>query len=134
MSYSGALAWKQGEAGDSVAAAVGAPRPPADPAFGVRYSYSLTSDGRQFQLAAASDGSAPSASLLVPSALASSWSAVTAGNYNGFAVPASGADGHWLVVAPSITLASLERTEIGGDGDPLRFVVDGGSALPATYS
>ena len=108
---------------------------PLDNRTKAEFSYSLTQNGLEWQVAEATDLSA-SAPVPGPDVAyaANNPVANVNGNYNGLFVPVSTGSVNYLVAASSIVLASLSGalTELSA-ANPA-FVLDKKPGLPASYS
>lgn len=163
VTWSGSSAWYQGTVGESVATAIRLSSKFSDPSYGVEYAYSVTANGKQYQLASVYEGDAPVAlGTVAPFALSSSFSipfaipfiisspfavplvsaaspvsAILRGSYNRVLVPVSGGnDVTAFIAVPSIVLSDLSRTDLSlsGSFSTGAFVVDKRRNLPVTYS
>jgi hypothetical protein len=119
-----------------------------DPAYGgVKYSYSVTANGKQYELSSIYESGEFAGDfrrgegLLVPYAMAASQlpsaSAIVRGTYNRVLVPVADSLGTTRFIAsPSITLADLSKTDLsqGHSFSTGAFVVEKMNNVPSNYA
>jgi len=108
VKYGSGEVWKQGTIWQSVFQALAINKIPLDPRFDAEYSYSVTQDGKSYQLAGVAESDIIAArNSTTNTAYAEKLTAIVKWNYNGLVAKAIG-DGFCKVIAlPSITLAEL---------------------------
>ncbi len=141
--YSGsALAWTQGTFWPSVAQKVQVfwVDFPVDPLYKNEYTYSVTNQGREFQVAGIheifteEEGLWDLASLIVPQVQAGSVeTAYIAGNYNGFMIRAKLAGVEYFIATPSIIATDISNPDILNIITSRKLVYSNFFNLPHSY-
>lgn len=133
------MAWYQGTVGDTLAATIKLSPKLKDPSYGAEYTYSVTTNGKQYQVAAIYEGGsiADSGNPIPPAIAATPSGAIVRGTYNQVLTPVSGPNGTTSFVAiPSIVLSDLSKTDLSLSGtfSTGAFVIDKRKNFPASYS
>lgn len=121
ITWSGSVVWYQGTITDSLAATIGLSPVLKDPKYGVEYGYSITTNGKQYQIASVYEGSTAitySPMTPIPTAIADTpVSAIVRGTYNHVVIPATGLnDVTTFITVPSIILSDLSQTDLSLSG------------------
>jgi len=136
ITYSWYTIFKQWTVWDSVSVAIRLSSKPRDPIYKAYYSYSVSANQKQYEIASVSENTPEI--VYIPKVYAEGefvWYAIVKWNYNKLFV-SSGDTWTWVIVAmPSITLWVLNQTEIKNNSsfNSWAFVIDKKSNIPDSY-
>ena len=131
VSYSGAVLWKQGKVDDQLVQNLGRITPkPLDPLSSEEYTYAVTYDRSEFQIAAGFESDNISYAPLVEQANASFKYAIVKGNYNGKMIGKGIGPDFYVFGVPSIITTSDTDITLLDIISQKKFVYNGFRALP----
>ena len=108
---------------------------PKDPDYSLEYPYSVTNNGREYQISTIQKGSSSEEpNILDSSYAATSAKAYVSGNYNGLYATTNANSTAYYLAVPSLLLATVAQTDLATITNQDVWVVNGQTNLPATYA